>query len=210
MLTNDRKLETSWTRISFCSSRCSSRSRSSRASGRVSGAGRSTLAGSFEAVVRRSALVSTDPRFPRLRDASAQTDSAPASDVVALSDTERARPDRQYPRIAFDAIDRRCRAGLRELAAWTSFSDEDAEEVVQETLLDLFVGSESSGDAPEDIIDKLAADRVVSFNRSAQRRARLCSALARVDTETRAERNGQGALWLGGGSSTRRRSPEDC
>ena len=133
----------------------------------------------------------------------------PAPPETLFSATPRAQPPlRRDPRSdqqllqalkgsdrgAFDELYRRYRPRIRQLAISMRFSDEDTEEIVQETLLALLAGRRSlRGDRTADrYICGLAATSVLARLRGEQRLKRLRLALAQVAGTDRTEREHSG------------------
>jgi RNA polymerase sigma factor (sigma-70 family) len=92
-------------------------------------------------------------------------------------------------RRAFAELDRRYRPLIRHLARSMRFRREDAEEIVQETLLSLFLGRRAYRDdcTPERFVSDLAATAVLAHERGVRRRTRLLSAAADAAATNRAE-----------------------
>ena len=97
-------------------------------------------------------------------------------------------------RPAFQELDRRYRPRIRQLATSMKFSDEDAEEIVQETLLGLFLGRETfrGHPTPDSVICGLTATSILARLRGEHRRTRLLSALAHAAVADRAARECSG------------------
>ena len=74
------------------------------------------------------------------------------------------------------------------------FSDEDAEEIVQDTLLGLFVGRETfrSDSASDHSIGSMVATSTLELDRGARHRTRLRRALAHAAVTDRADREWSG------------------
>lgn len=95
----------------------------------------------------------------------------------------------------FRELDRRYRPRIHQLALSMRFSDEDAEEIAQETLLGLFLrgGALPGHTAPDNLICGLTATSVLARLRGERRQTRLRSALTHqaVTERTGRERGGQ-------------------
>lgn len=112
------------------------------------------------------------------------------------------RTDHQQPceawkgadRRAFEDLHRRYRPRILQLATSMRLNQEDAEEIVQETLLGLFLRRRTlGGDCPPDnLVGGLAAASVLARLLGDRRRTRLLSALAHAAVTDRAEREGRG------------------
>jgi len=96
---------------------------------------------------------------------------------------------------AFAELDRRYRPRIRRLVKSMRFSDEDVEDIVQETLLNMFVERETlcGCNAPDRLVCNFAASCVLSRLRGEQRQARLRASLVSAAQRARAqnERSGQ-------------------
>lgn len=97
-------------------------------------------------------------------------------------------------REAFDELDRRFRPRIRAYATSLRFTEEDVEDIVQETLLALFVsrGMFRGNRTPDDFLFGLAATSVTALERGMRRRGRLRAAVAHAAVVHRSERERRG------------------
>lgn len=95
---------------------------------------------------------------------------------------------------AFRELDRRYRPRILSLATSMKFSAEDAEEIVQETLLGLFLRRETFRhlSTPDDVICDLTATSFGARLRGERRRTRLQSVLVHSTAADRSERECRG------------------